>query len=611
MKKILLALLSVITILAACKKADLAGDEPTGEGLVPFTLQTPSSGTNLVLNAATPNTTVDITWTPSTPGLNTAPTYRWIAALKTGSLDNPAVSIPSNNSGKDPKLTLTYKAIDDALKAAGIADGAKADLMWTVEADNGSTKIKSQNIFNISITRFKDGVTPFQLLAPASTTNNLEVNPTSTTDVITFRWQKAFPADATKPVTYVVHFAREGQSVESPLFTIRSRNNGADTLLEISPKQLSDSLDKYGITDMSQAAKLTWSVKATSGTFSMWATYPNTLYVLREVNLFLVGGDSPAGWTPTAALQFIQDKSRSGVYYIYTYLAAGNNGFKLLSMKADWSAAGQRVFGEVNGADQSGNNPANNTGNLTANGGGNNIATPSGSGVYRITVDLPNNKYYVQKEHGRMGFVGGGTAAGWTPGAVFPAQQMGFISTNLFLGITNITQNGEFKMLDNSDWPNGDMTYTRDYEDAGAGKLNENGGPNFKWPNATGPVRFIWDYRDVKNPTYTMNSASEMRVVGDGMQGVNAWDPGASPQMTYMGNGKWQITLNLVSGKEIKFLAGDAWGAFDYEDASGGSTATGTPRKAAWDGGPNFKTPAASGSYTIVLDEYTQTVTIN
>jgi hypothetical protein len=81
--------------------------------------------------------------------------------------------------------------------------------------------------------------------------------------------------------------------------------------------------------------------------------------------------------------------------------------------------------------------------------------------------------------------------------------------------------------------------------------------------------------------------------------------------MTYGGNGVWTITLTLVAGKEIKFLAGNAWGAFDYEDNSGGSTATGTPRKMKWDGGPNFLTPTVTGSYTITLNEYTQTVTIN
>lgn len=95
------------------------------------------------------------------------------------------------------------------------------------------------------------------------------------------------------------------------------------------------------------------------------------------------------------------------------------------------------------------------------------------------------------------------------------------------------------------------------------------------------------------------------------MQGVPDWTPGSSPQMTYMGAGKWQVTLTLVAGKEFKFLAANDWGAFDYEDNSGGSTATGVARKIKWEGGDNFKTPAVTGSYTIILDENAQTVTIN
>jgi starch-binding outer membrane protein SusE/F len=81
--------------------------------------------------------------------------------------------------------------------------------------------------------------------------------------------------------------------------------------------------------------------------------------------------------------------------------------------------------------------------------------------------------------------------------------------------------------------------------------------------------------------------------------------------MTYAGNGVWTITLALKANKDIKFLAGNAWGAFDYEDASGGSQATGTPRSIQWNGGPNFKTPTTAGTYTITLNENTQTVTIN
>ena len=81
--------------------------------------------------------------------------------------------------------------------------------------------------------------------------------------------------------------------------------------------------------------------------------------------------------------------------------------------------------------------------------------------------------------------------------------------------------------------------------------------------------------------------------------------------MTYSGNGVWTITTQLDANKDIKFLSGPDWGAFDYEDASGGATSTNTPRAIQWTGGGNFKTPALAGTYTIVLDEYSQTVSIN
>src|SRR5690606_5215684 len=135
---------------------------------------------------------------------------------------------------------------------------------------------------------------------------------------------------------------------------------------------------------------------------------------------------------------------------------------------------------------------------------------------------------------------------------------------------------------------------------------------NFGPVSSAGRYRVIWDGRDVNNIKYEISPATEMRVVGSGIQGVPEWSPGLSPQMTYNGNGVWSITLTLIGGKDIKFLAGNDWGAFDYEDNSGGSTATGTPRPIKWEGGGgDFKTPAVTGSYTITLNEYTQTVTIN
>ena len=107
-----------------------------------------------------------------------------------------------------------------------------------------------------------------------------------------------------------------------------------------------------------------------------------------------------------------------------------------------------------------------------------------------------------------------------------------------------------------------------------------------------------------------MSPAAEMRLVGDGINqaGVNDWDPPSSPQMTYNGNGVWTITITLKANKDIKFLAGNAWGAFDYEDNGAGA---GIDRKIRWEGGNNFKTPAVAGTYTVTLNENLQTMKIN
>ena len=131
--------------------------------------------------------------------------------------------------------------------------------------------------------------------------------------------------------------------------------------------------------------------------------------------------------------------------------------------------------------------------------------------------------------------------------------------------------------------------------------------------NAPARTRVIWDGRDVNNIKYFISPAVEMRVVGDGMNqaGVNDWDPSTSPLMTYFGNGVWTITIALKASKDIKFLAGNAWGAFDYEDNSGQSQAIGVNKAIKWEGGNNFKTPTTAGTYTITLNENTQTMRIN
>jgi hypothetical protein len=592
MKKISLFTLILVAFFTSCQKPELAGTDPTGEGLVGFSLRSPSSGTNLGLNAATPNASVEITWGAAIPGLNTAPTYTWVAALKSvGNFKTPFVEILSDNAGKATKLTLSFKQLDDALKAKGIADAAKVDLIWTVRADNGSTQILAQNVFNLTVTRFSEGASPFILLGPVSSANNIEINPSSTTDNFKFNWTKSTPAKTTSPIKYRVMFYKDDASM-TPVFSALSNNNGTDTLLTVNYKAFSDSLVKYGYTDFSQVARLKWNVTATSGTWIQTSDYTNQFNVVRLVRMFVVG--SMTGWDINAPWELVADKasSRLGkVFYSYVRFAA-NDEFKFVKEVGNWGSA-YGTTGGSSGSFTTGFNQGDNFKITTA-------------GIYRITIDLGTNMAYVQqKQVGLVGNMQGWNASSPTFGGLVGAR-------NKFIIISNTAATDEFKFHEGPEWDNGAPNKARWWgKGASDGLLDVDGnGPNLV-AGFTPRTRAIWDASNPQQVRYELSSAAEMRIVGDGMQGVNAWDPGASPQMTYIGNGRWQLRINLVAGKDIKFLAGNAWGAFDYEDnGDNGTAGTTINRKIKWDGGDNFKTPATSGSYLITLDEHTQTVTI-
>jgi len=588
MKKLILILSSAVVLLNACKKTDFADNTPTGEGLVDFTLITPVSGNKLALNAATPDAPVSFSWNVARPGLITNPTYTIVAAVRTGGdLNTPLISF---DAGTVTSLVLTHKQLDDALKAKSIADGVTTDLIWSVKASNGSVTILSSSVFQITITRMKDGASPFVLLGPVSTTAPMEINPTSITDQIKFNWTKSKPATGGPVVTYKVLFTKNNDFT-APLFSIASNNNGIDSLLTVTTKQFSDSIAAHGYSDLSLQADLKWTVIATSGTWKQQANYINAISILRQVKFFIVGNIT--GWDINNPWEIIADKKldRYGkVFYTYLKLSAGDE-FKFFKTRGDWGSG-------------YGNNGVSGAGYSTGYNLGGNFQIAA-NGIYRLTIDLENNIAYIQQK--QVGIVG--AMQGWNPAA---PTNGGYLGRDKFMIITAASASDEFKLHDGSagsPWTFG-VKDDRWWGDAGGGKLDYDGnGPNLVAGSTR--VRAIWIGTDPQQIKYDKSPATEMRVVGDGITGGPVWDPGASPQMTYIGNGLWTITLNLTAGKEIKFLSGNDWGAFDYEDNSGGSTATGTPRSIKWDGGNNFKTPTVTGSYTITLNEYSQTVTFN
>ena len=487
---------------------------------------------------------------------------------------------------------ITGRELNNILLNYGFALGRthSLDVKVTSSYGNNNEKLES-NVLRITVSPFDDPavlVTQNTTLSPTLASSN---NPGNT-----FTWTRSF-VGYTGDITYTLQYDSAGKNFAAPRDYAVGVNRLTVTLtnFEMNETALNDGV--VGGT----TGRIDYRMKAVTAQGAV--SYSNTVSVLINtyvpiLRFYMPGAYQSAtgngnNWDPGTAPELIRDvrpEAMNKLYYIYLYLPA-NSEFKVTQGR-DWAIN----YGGTNN-------------NLVQNGANFSVTT---AGVYRVSIDRANMKYDIRE--GRMGFVGGATGAGWNPGATFPTYGMGHPEKNLFVGLTDLNAAGGWKLIDFNNWNNGDITAAnaRSYgATGGSGSTMQVNGANMPDVPATGRYRAIWDGRDVNNIKYEIYPATEMRVVGDGITGVAAWNPGASPQMTYAGNGVWTITIALEANKDIKFLAGNAWGAFDYEDASGGSQATGTPRRMKWDGGPNFKTPTVARTYTITLNENTQTVTIN
>lgn len=126
---------------------ELSGDVEIGA----FALLTPENGLDLQLNSGDEDTEVVITW--EAPFSSEDVTYTWHADSLDGDFSEPLLSIPSNNSGEDNELTLTFQMIDSALNGLGVEEGETAELSWTVTAESENSVRFANEPFDISITR--------------------------------------------------------------------------------------------------------------------------------------------------------------------------------------------------------------------------------------------------------------------------------------------------------------------------------------------------------------------------------------------------------------------------------------------------------------------------
>ena len=595
--KIFLAALSLIVVLTACNKIDnlykLDALPMYEKGMSPVLAV--SSASVAATLADSSKSIVTFSWTNPKYSNDSATTKYIIEIDTTGSNFTKALQIITIGALSSSP---TGRELNAILLNLGFKVGVAQTMDVRVLSSYGNNNERyASNTVKVTVTPFAEGA---GLKASASSITTALL--TAGTKAIDFSWTRPFPG-YTGGVTYVAQYDSAGKSFAVPLEI--ALNPLTPTAVSYTQGEMNTTALNVGIVG-GTIGRVAYRIKATTATGVV--TFSNIVLVTIQTyfpirRFYLPGGyqsvtNNGDDWTPENAPEFIRDL-RTGLlndmYYMYIFIPAGSE-FKITQGRS-WDIN----YGGSGGM----------TGNLSATGANLSVAT---DGYYRISINAATLKYEIRE--GRMGFVGGATGAGWNPPNVFPTYAMGAVATNLFVGIATLN-NGGWKLIDNNSWNNGssspDPTDTRSYgTPTGDGSTLEINGPNFA--DVTGapalglPTRVIWDGRDVNNVKYFRSPASEMRVVGNGMSGVAEWNPGASPQMAYQGNGVWTITLPLIGGKEIKFLSGNDWGAFDYED--NGTTGFAGERKIKWEGGSNFNTPAASGTYTIRLDENKQTVRI-
>ena len=484
--------------------------------------------------------------------------------------------------------TLTGRDLNTILINYGYAIGVPVKLDIRVISSYGNNNERfTSNVTSLTVTPFADA--SILTSTASSVTGSL---PTASNNATTFNWSPAFQGYS-GIISYDIQVDSAGKNFASPQLITGGNSvySKALTIGEINALALNE-----GIVG-GNSGKLDFRVRATTAQGAV--VYSNVVSITIQTyvpayHMYIVG--SMQGWDINNPWELISDRAsgRWGkVFYSYVKLNAGD-AFLFVNTPGDWNSK----HGTIGGAAP--------TYNIGAPGTGSDFAIAT-TGIYRVTIDLNTNKAHIQLK--QVGVVGG--MQGWNETAPIFG---GYAKKDLFLIIAPSSGTDEFKFHDGGSWDNSAPDRARWWgRGAGPGLLDNDGsGPNIV-ANSSPRTRAIWNGTDPQTLKYELSPAAEMRIVGDGINqaGVNDWDPPTSPQMTYSGNGVWTITVTLKANKSFKFLAGNAWGAFDYEDASGGSTAVGTPRAIKWDGGPDFKTPATAGTYTITLNEYTQTATVN
>jgi len=568
MKKSILTIIVSLLIITSCQDK-IADYTVTGENIKKFTLTVPENNSEITLNPAIPDYTLEFSWEAAEAGLGSKTTYTLLFDAQGGDFTEPMLSVASDSNGTETTATLSY---DDLVEIISLL-GETSTLSWTVEAqtnhpDNDqATTRKAEMAFALSLMNSTEGINEFNLISPIQS-SYLILDGLKPDSVVSFAWTSTTSSSGAA-VTYKVLFTGVNETFNNPILTVDSDSiggvPGADTTLTKTNAEWKE----FFVENAIGVGAYKWTVQATAGEFN-WMADPYFLYFQHvgfEFPMYIYGDATSAGWTNTSAIQLTELSTHEWIGYV---LLTG----------------GEFLFTTENSDD--GTVLGSGTGDELIQDGAN-IASPNTLGEarnYRVWVqqDEATTVYTYYVIPAEMILVGSGTPAGWT---IEDGYHMYYNGDGKWITYSPFVS-GAFKFF--AEEGNWEIGYKDpDPNDAVLELSLEPGPPDINSPGDGWFKSTINTYE----MTYELEAATqEMFAVGSATP--NGWDIDNPTPLTYTDTG-FVATMAMTGGAYIKFvpISGSwdlAFGMTNGELSSEAGSGTDIPG------------PETDGTYTVVFD---------
>lgn len=237
-----------------------------GSVMYPFNLVSPSNNAGLT-NEGLDTDVISATWNPSS---DTLTTYEWILDTVGGNFANPILRVPAT----DTTVGFTTATLNQLLISLGVPYNDFKTFEWYVEAYTGGDTLPSQDTFRLSLSR-GTVLSNFTQIGPSNgTLLRVEGDGNQSVDIT---WNSASPTG--RPI-YDWLIDLPSGNFSSPLLSVVSNNNGADTVLSLTYNQIDGLLANLGLS-VGDTLISAWSARATGGFKTLLAT--NNPYIITLV----------------------------------------------------------------------------------------------------------------------------------------------------------------------------------------------------------------------------------------------------------------------------------------------------------------------------------------